>query len=130
MALCTRYVMSPSSPAHSSTSLKCTSGSPSKSTRLPSRLRTGGRSALLSIPSTRSLAGSTSLSPCWYWMPMQWQPKSSAMRNAATYILHWVRICSSVRSFCGSGPVTNFMPRSTIHCLTARASSLETWVVS
>ena len=38
--------------------------------RRPSRLRTGGRSALFSVPSTRSLAGSRSFSPCWYWMPM------------------------------------------------------------
>ena len=31
---------------------------------------TGGRSALLSVPSTRSLAGSRSFRPCWYWMPI------------------------------------------------------------
>ena len=36
------------------------------SPRYPSRLRTGGRSTLLSRPSARSLAGTTSLSPCWY----------------------------------------------------------------
>ena len=31
-----------------------------------------------------------SLRPCWYWMPMASQPKSSAMRSAAMYILQLV----------------------------------------
>ena len=30
------------------------------------------------------------------------QPKSSAMRSAAMYILHWSRICASVSSVSGS----------------------------
>src|SRR5438105_796293 len=43
--------------------------------------------------------------PCPYWMPIASQPKSSAIRKAATYILHWTLIWSSVRSVSWTGPV-------------------------
>ena len=85
---------------------------------------------MLSIPSARSLAGKRSFRPCWYWMPIRLQPKSSAIRRAAMYILHWVRIWSSVRSVSGFGPVTKVMPRSSIQLRTARASSAAVCVVS
>src|ERR1035438_5912908 len=39
----------------------------------------------------RSEAGARSFNPCWYWMPITSQPKSSAMRSAAIYILHCPR---------------------------------------
>ncbi len=58
------------------------------------------------------------------------QPKSSASRMAAMYILHCLRIWSSVRSVSWLGPVTNFMPCDSIHWRTARASSSEVCVVS
>ena len=55
-------------------------------------------------------------------MPIAWQPKSSASRTAATYILHCLWICSSVRSVgmirsgeelaCRAIPSTGARPRA------------------
>ena len=90
IALCSRYVISPSSPAHSSTSLKCGRGAPAYNSRFPSALVTGGRTESFSVPSTRSLAGSRSFNPCWYWIPIVSHPNSSAIRTAATYVLHCI----------------------------------------
>ncbi len=58
------------------------------------------------------------------------QPKSSAIRTAATYILHCSRICASVRSVEWFGPVWNFIPRFSIHARTASASASGTRIVS
>ena len=126
IAVQTRLVTSASTAAHSSTSLKCGSGSPGYSSREPSRLRTGGRSPLLSSPSTRSLAGTRSLSPCWYWMPIASRPKSSAMRSAAMYILHWLSSWPSVSSVASSPPVRNVIPARSSQARTACASSSPT----
>src|SRR5947208_1806287 len=58
-------------------------------------------------------------------MPMVSQPKSSAIRSAAMYILHWSRTWSSVRSASGLGPVANFMPRSSSQLRTAQSAQDE-----
>ena len=60
----TRFVISASTPAHSSTSLKW--GTALSEGNLPSGPITGGRSALFRSPSTRSEAGTLSFSPCCY----------------------------------------------------------------
>ena len=104
-----RFVASASSPAHSSTSLKCGTARPANNSR-PLALRTGGRSTLFNIPSAKSLAGVKSFSPCWYWMPIVAQPNSSAILTAAMYILHCCNTCASVRSLASSGPRRNFTP--------------------
>src|ERR1039458_9263602 len=55
-------------------------------------------------------------------MPITSQPKSSAIRKAAMYILHWPRIWSSVRSVSGLEPVRKIMPLRWSQSRTAWAS--------
>ena len=52
-----------------------------------------------------------SLSPCWYWIPIAAQPKSCAIRTAASYILRPSRTWPSVSSVASSRPSANFIPR-------------------
>ena len=59
-------------------------------------------------------------------MPIAAQPKSSAMRTAAMYILHCSRIWASVRSVAGSVPVLNFIPRLSSHWRAFLASASVT----
>ena len=110
----TRLVISASSPAHSSTSLKCGSGSAFEEDRGRRRAAmTGGRSTLFSRPFDQ--VGGRAAGPS---APAGTECRSRRSRNrrrsasAAMYILHCSRICSSVRSVSGFGPVRNFMPRA------------------
>ncbi len=76
---------------------------------------TGGRSALFSVPSTRSLAGSRSFSPCWYWMPIVCAAEvvGDAQRGDVHLAL-LVNLVVGQIAHRDCGPVTNFMPRSSI----------------
>lgn len=125
-----RLVTSESTATPSSTSLKCGRACPAYSSRVPSRLVTGGRDTSLSSPSARSLAGTVSLSPCWYWMPTASRPKSSAMRSAATYILNWLCSWASVSSVASSVPVWKVIPAASSHARTACASASDTRDIS
>ena len=71
-----------------------------------------------------------SFSPCWYWIPTASSPKSSAMRSAAMYILHWLSSCPSVSSVASSVPVWNVIPAASSQARTACASSSPTRPIS